>query len=229
MPVILSLIFLLLTSCSAPSYRVHPNYELLLKNVKTAGLVQPDIKVYELSAGDVEELRDDWSAEARENITKALIDKLKEKGIVVKVIKSNTPEIEEISTLFVAVNSAILDYTYGSYPIPEKVKNFYYSVGPVENILKEHKADSLILVRGFDEISTSGRKALRALSMVTSVITGQAKRAGVTALNLAFINKSGEIIWFNNVTSEGGYNLRDPKSTADLVNSLIYKLPENVK
>lgn len=223
------IILMLLISCSPPSYRVHPNLEILFKNIKTAGLIQPDIKVYELSAGDVEELRDDWSATAKENVTKALIEGLKKKGITIKLINSSSQEIEDISSLFVAVNAAILNYTYDPYPLPDKARNFYYSVGPVDKLLSEHRVDALILLRGFDEISTSGRKALRAISVVTSVITGSAKRAGYTALNLALVDKGGNIIWFNNITDEGGFNLRDPESANECINKLISNFPEHIK
>jgi len=43
------------------------------KAIKTVLFAEPEIKVYEISAGGVPELMDDWSAQGKENITKALI------------------------------------------------------------------------------------------------------------------------------------------------------------
>ncbi|MGE5892613.1 MAG: hypothetical protein ACM34I_01000 [bacterium] len=211
------------------SYRAHPSLDASLKTVKTVGLIAPDIKIYELSAGDVEELRDDWCKQGRDNVTKAVIDEFRSKKIAIKtkaLDKDSAQDLPDIQALYRAVSYSILSYTYGDFKFPEKYKNFDYSIGPIRKITDAYGVDALIFVYGYDEISSGGRKALRALSMVTGVITGYQRRAGLTAMSMALVDKSGSILWYDIDAAEGGYDLRQPDSSAKFVRALVADFPE---
>lgn len=213
-------------------YRAHPELEARMHRIKTIGIIPADVRMYELSAGDVEELRDDWSSQAQDNVTKALAAGLKERNVYAKNItvhKEFEQEIEDIQALYRTVGSSILYYTYGETPLPGKYKNFTYSVGPMEKFLDAHGVDAVVLVDGFDEISTGGRKALRTLSLVTGLITGVTKRAGMTGLSIAVVDRTGSVLWFNANAYEGGYDLRDAGSAKSLVKSVLAGLPEVTK
>ncbi len=218
--------------CAPSSYRVHPEIDTSMRNIKTIGIIPADIRVYELSAGDVEDLRDDWSDQGRENVMKATLAGLKNHNIQARSLairKGYESEMEDIQALYWAVSDSILYYTYSERGIPEKRKNFVYSVGPMKKFLDAHGVDAVLLVNGYDEISTGGRKALRALSMVTGIITGVTKRAGMTGMSAALVDKSGLVLWYNINVQEGGYDLRDADSAKGIVKLVLRDFPETIK
>jgi hypothetical protein len=235
-----SLIFLLIFlfigfSCAPPAYRVayraHPELEIRSKNIRIPGLAPPDIKIYELTAGGIQELRDDWSSMGKENVLRALIESFNKKQYRIKTITINeeiSEEMEDIQALYRAVNASILLHTYGPYVFPEKQKNFDYSIGSIEGILQRFGADAIIFVYGFDEISTSGRKALTVLSIIAGAFTGVAimPRAGITTVSVALVDASGAILWYSIRSSEGRYDLRDLDSASMLLKDILSDFPE---
>jgi hypothetical protein len=227
-----SFILVSVIGCAPASYRAHPELDTLIRNIKTIGIVHADIRVYELSAGDVEELRDDWSDQGSENVMKAVLAGLKNHNIQAKSLtirKGYEDEMEDVQALYWAVSASILNYSYSEKGIPEKRKNFVYSVGPMKKFLDAHGVDAVLLVNGYDEISTGGRKTLRALSMITSIITGVTKRAGMTGMSAGLVDKSGSVLWYNINIQEGGYDLREADSANGMVNLVLRDFPEAIK
>jgi hypothetical protein len=231
---ILCLLFIVASviGCAPASYRAHPELDTRMRSIKTIGIVPADIRIYELSAGDTEELRDDWSDQGRENVIKAALTGLKNHNVQTKSLvirKEYENEMEDVQDLYWAVSACILYYTYGDQGIPDKRKNFVYSVGPMKKFLDANGVDAVLLVSGYDEISTGGRKALRALSMVTSMITGVTKRSGMTGMSAALVDKSGSVLWYNIDVEEGGYDLRDADSAQGMVKLVLREFPESIK
>lgn len=227
-----SFIFASVIGCAPASYRAHPELDTLVRSIKTIGIIPADIRIYELSAGDVEELRDDWSDQGRENVTRAALAGLKNYNVQAKSLtirKGFEDEMEDIQALYWAVSASILYYTYNEQGIPEKRKNFVYSVGPMKKFLDAHGVDAVLLVSGYDEISSGGRKALRALSMVTGIITGVTKRSGMTGMSAALVDKSGTVLWYNINVQEGGYDLRDAGDAKGMVKVVLRDFPEAIK
>lgn len=217
--------------CAPPAYRAHPELEMRSNNITTPQLIPPDIKVYELTAGGVQELRDDWCSTGKENALKLLIEAFKEKQIEIKMIpidKDIEEELEDIQALYRAVSISILLHTYNqNFLFPEKQKNFDYSIGPIDKILHKYNADSLIFVYGSDEISTGGRKALTTAGIIIGAFTGVVitPRAGITALSVALVDPAGTILWYSIKGSQGEHDLRDYESTANLVKAILSDFP----
>jgi len=215
-------------------YRAHPEFEMLAKNIKTTGLLSPDVKIYEFTAGGLRELRDDWCAKGKENVQGALIQCFREKPLEIKPItidKEMEEEMEDIYALYRAVSISINIHTYGDFKFPEKTKKFDYSIGPIENILQQYGVDTLIFVYGFDEISTGGRKALQTIGFIASALTGVVAmpRSGITVVNVAVVDPSGTILWYNLKGSQGGYDLRDPQSAINLIKTVLSDYPGVMK
>ena len=211
-------------------YRAHPEFEMRTENIKTSGLLSPDIKIYEFTAGGVRELRDDWCAKGRENVQGALIQCFQGKPLEIKPItvdKEMEEEMEDIYALYRAVSISINTHTYGDFKFPEKMKTFDYSIGPIDKIMQKHGTDALVFVYGFDEISTGGRKALQAAGIIAGVLTGVVvmPRSGVTVVSAAMVDPSGAILWYNIKGSQGGYDLRDPQSATNFIRSIVFDYP----
>lgn len=227
-----SLSFTSLIHAEDTDYRANPELSRLKKDIKTLGMIPPDIKVYELAAGGMLELRDDWSAQAKENSAKAIADSLKEKNVDIKSLPLDRTELQEemddVQALYRTVALCINWHTYGMYPFPEKKKKFDYSVGPIEKILNAYGVDALIFVYARDEISTGGRKALNAAGIFVGIVTGAVyiPRSGITSMSVAVIDKSGTILWYNMQWSGGSYDLRDAGSASSFIQKILSNFPE---
>ncbi len=214
----------------AHRYRAHPEFETRSTQIHAAGILSPDIKIYELTAGGVRELRDDWCKIGKETVGQAAGECFSERQVQVKIIpieKESEEELEDILALYRAVSSSILSHTYGDNPFPEKVKSFEYSIGPIDSFLKRWESDALVFIVGFDEISTSGRKALTAAAMVLGALAGvvMLPGGGLTVVSMAVVDPSGDILWYNVRGSHGGHDLRDPESTRQLLKAIASDLP----
>lgn len=228
--VLVSVLSILVFACAPPAYRKHPEFEVRYKNIKDPGLIPPDVKIYEFTAGGVRELRDDWCAVGRENVLKACQKCFSEKKVLIKPLaigKESEEEMEDILALYRAVTMMIRAHAYpGPNLFPEKQKNFDYSIGPIEGVLRKCGSDSMIFVYGMEEISTGGRKALMALGMIAGALTGVyvVPRGGITLVSIAVVDSSGSIIWYN-VNSAGGHDLRNPEGAAVLVRDSLSDFP----
>ncbi len=223
--------------CAPVSYRAHPQFEMRSKDIKTTGLLSPDIKVYEFTAGGMRELRDDWCVKGKDNVQKAMMDCLMEKAFTIKPIAVDPDMEEELSDIYAlyrAVNISINLHTrIEGQQFPEKVKNFDYSIGSMEKILNRYGGDALFFVTGFDEISTSGRQVLKAVGIIAGVAVAAAgvggaiivPRSGITLVSVALVDPSGAILWYNLKANAGGYDLRQTESATKFVREVLADYP----
>jgi hypothetical protein len=214
-------------------YRAHPELGQRLPAAKTLALLPPDVKVYQLPAGGVPELMDDWSALGKKNAAEAIRKNLGEQGGY--TVKEFTPDpttdpklvqtFEEVRALVETVRATVLLHTYNPMlTLEDKRKNFRYSIGPVPELADATGADALVFVTGVDHISTAGRKAL----MVFGVLVGAASgiyvvpAGGVSQLTIAVIEpRTGDLLWFNIAGAGGGSDLRNPEAVAPLTKTLL--------
>ena len=198
---------MMLFGCASPAYRAHPEFEMRAGNLNTLGLMPCDIKAYEVSGLGLVELRDDWCVTSNKNVVNALIKSLKDKHYNIKALTIDQ-EIEEemdgIRALYRVVNKSIQLHTYGPQLFPEKGKNFEYSLGPVEEILRRSGADSLVFVSGLDHESKGGRVAF---------------------VSVAVADSSGAIVWYCVRGIKGERGLRDPEIASELVDNILASFP----
>ena len=217
-----------LSGCAPAPYRIHPDFEPRVQKMRAIGLATPDVKIYALTAGGVQELRDDWSAEGRKAVTDAVVAHFKRRHVAVKLVqpKNRESEMDDLQALYRAVSSSVLDHTYSDTErFPSKMARFEYTVGSVDKVLAGNGAQGLIIIYAFDEISTAGRKALKVLTSPLSLITGVKPRSGYSAMTAALVDTSGSVLWYNIQANEGGYDLREPGSAASFVDRLLEGLP----
>ena len=233
----LILIGLLISACATPPrYRAHPQLDTRIEKIKTITVIPLKMDVYQVTAGGVKEKMDEWCMQAKRNVLTAIEDELKLRPLL--NIKSFSEtfmsedkkiNLEQTGALFEAVNSSIIIHTYGQ-PVnrfPEKIQNFDYTLGPEVRQLSD-QTDGLLLVRGVDNISTGGRKALQAGSVVLGALVGVqvTPMLGVTAVNLALVDaNTGEVLWFNFHASAGDHDLRDPINTTAMIMDILKDFP----
>jgi len=228
----LCLLTVLITSCVPKTYRTHSEFETRIAKINSPGLLPPDVKVYEVSAGGVPELRDEWCTIGKSNVIKCLGENFQDKNCKIKHIEIDEAlhqELEDIQALYRAVDASIRAHTYeGPNKFPEKIKNFEYSLGPIKNILDKLGIDALVFFYGSDQISSGGRKAIMAASVIAGALVGiqVTPVGGMTTSSIAIVDSTGTILWFNSTAVGGAFDLRDYDSTAGLIVQLIDSLPE---
>jgi len=200
-------IFLAAFGCAQKTYRMHPQFDLTGKNYNTLGLMLCDVNAYEITGLGVVELKKEWCTIGKKNLVNALIDGLRKKNYRIKPLakdKELEEEITKIKAVYGAVSKSIQLHTYGPQLFPEKMKNFVYSLGSVERILKNSGTDSLMFVRGLDHVLKGQEEAF---------------------ISVAFVDSSGTILWYceGGIRGEGG--LRDPESASKLVKNVLASFP----
>ena len=214
---------------SGPSAKHHPESKERLGGASTIGVVPPKVVVFELSAGGARELKDDWSATARANVSAAVTNSLRAAGYDAKLLEPPAEvkdDFDEVRLLYEAVGSSIVYATYWQ-KFPAKVEKFDYSVGDVSKLLERLGVDVLAIPYGSDEISSGGRKATQAIGTIAAALlgVGAVQRGGVTSVNLAIVDRSGAVLWFNSRGAGGSFDLRDPESANAIVAKVIEELP----
>ncbi len=218
---------LVVTGCATPHYRIGPDLTGRTEAVKTLALLEPDIRIFEVSAGGVREQMDEWSRLGTENVTQAIIDRFHETPVTVKVLNregkgGDAREIKDILALYDGVSWSIFLHTYNEPTLfPDKKARFDYSVGSLEALLQRAGADALLIVQGEDEFATAGKKALNVLR----VLTGTGGRMEGTYMLAALAGRNGDILWFNFAASGGGSDLRDRDSAAGFVAATLAGFP----
>ena len=98
---------LMLSGCAPAMQSNRAELEARANKLRNIVMLAPDIKIYELSAGGMKEQRDEWGSKGKENVERAIIEKLKEKGVTLKSLKVGQDlkdEVDDIKTLYQETN-----------------------------------------------------------------------------------------------------------------------------
>ncbi len=216
----------------AVKWGLHPELTERAKAVHAIGVAPASVKIYQLSAGGVKELVSEWSDSGRRNVTSAVVAEIARKSVGAQTVdaeKETADELEDVFRLYEAIATSITWHTYpGEHLFPEKLKRFEYSVGPIDRILKKCKSDALLVVYAHDEISTGGRKALMALSSIP-LIGGAAPHRGITAVSMGLFDRSGALLWYNDLGNAGDFDLRDSRSAAAVIHHVMATFPREIR
>ena len=189
-------------------------------------LLTPDVKVNSLSAGDVKEEIPEWSEQARKIVIETVKAEMAARGRKLKILDPKTryrKTVDDVKDLHLAVMSSIYEHTIyepGNLNIfPERIAHFDYSVGSVEKLLKAYRVDGMLIIRGEDNISTSGRKALGVVSALNPFSQGQL--GGMTFLEATLTDARGDVLWFVIKWNAGDYDLRDSEEAVRFVHDMF--------
>jgi hypothetical protein len=155
------------------------------------------------------ELRDDWCALGKKNLEEALVEKFRKKQYSIYPPCGDSEvqkELREIQSLYAQVNKSVQLHSYGPQVFPEKVTRFEYGMGSIQRLVEACGTDSLVFVNGFDQVSPHNPK---------------------TYVSIAVADSSGTILWYSVKGSKGGYELKDPSSTAMLVEEILSSFPKS--
>ncbi|HEX8908406.1 MAG TPA: hypothetical protein VF805_04355 [Anaeromyxobacteraceae bacterium] len=198
--------------------RVRPDADGWRSGVRTVAIM-PAIRIYEVSAGEVREQRDDWSAESTRSVAKALSAGLAERGFTPRLLdpkaEKSDPELREVRLLYEEVGDSVFLLAYPPFASEHVLKHFEYEVGPLDRVLGRARADALLVAYGRSDVSTTGRRVTRALF---------GGRPELNLLTLGLLDRKGHLVWFD-VAGNGFVDLRDGEMVARLAQGMLQQLP----
>ncbi len=217
-------LFVLPCTTSEAAPRTRPDLVSRLASIRTVGLIPPEIRIFEFSAGGMLEQRDDWSSAGKENLARGIVRAFEERRIVITPLtieEGRKEEIEDIQALYRAVVMSILLHSDGPNAFPKERQRFDFTLGSLEPVLDAFGVDALLFVYGRDEISTGGRKTLAVLGLAAGV----ALRPGISILGIGLVDRSGELLWYNSDYSAGHADFRDPESASKFSQGVLSAFP----
>ncbi len=180
-----SLLFLIVLILTSPNmgraeFRGHPDLASKAPTIKTIFVVSPLIDMYELGAGGQSEAIPEWSQAASANVRQALLNEFAKREqlhvtawdeqVLAAALRSN---YEQSLLLFNIVSEAILAHAILAN-VRSGVRTAFFPESAILHLIRWGKdvtelapnVDAFLFVRGFDQRSTSGRKALGVLAAI---------------------------------------------------------------
>ncbi len=220
-------------SACGPSLREQSrmDFDNQIRSIKTIGMLDPDMMIYELSAGGVRELMDEWVEAATQNFSAVLKKELQGKGLKVKPIALEaSSDDEEISYLFRAITESMKwNKTYRNLSICEDVRICKdFSLGPLDPIFNKHKIDALLVVFGVNEMETAARTKARKRSKALTAFVRVATRVSISSLggpgtyvSMALVDRNGSVLWYTGASSNRAYDLRDEVKVSEVTKRML--------
>lgn len=202
--------------CS-PYHHARPDAERWRAGVRKVGVLSA-VRVVEVLPGHVNELHEEWTAQAARNVVSALTDGLRARGLTPKVMSwKGDEDLDDVRLLYAEVAEAIWQYTYPPFPFEHKLARFEYAVGPIGRILDRAGADVLVVAAGGDHVGSDGRKY--------SVLAGSQAWA---LLTLGLVDREGNVVWFD-LRGGAGIDLRNDADVRTSVEQMLNELPGTVQ
>jgi hypothetical protein len=199
-------------------------------------LAQPDIRVHEISAGEVVEEVDEWSKKASEAAAKS-IEALAPSTVPFELVQpaklsdAERASLEQYSALYALVAGSAYGAQHSQFEAwRTRASDFDYTLGPgMGDVAKTAKLDAVVFVVGTDYISSASRKAAMALGVALAILGGgryvgpESKPAFLSAGVVDM--HTGELLWYSTELRRGSDDLRDPAVVKSLVDDLFKTYP----
>lgn len=214
-----------LGSLRAESRNLAPGFAGLPKGA-TIAVMQPDIELFSISAGGVQEPKADWTESALKNVQMALHGKAAGLDLTVRELsESDADDLEEINALHAAVAQSISRHHIfgGIFSLPTKDGKLDWSLGEAVLPLREKSgSDYALFIWMRDSYASTERKvAMVALALLGVGITGGFQVGYASLVDL----HSGRVLWFNQLIRGSG-DLREAEPANETVTALLKNFPE---
>lgn len=197
-----------------------------IETIRTIGIVQPDIKVFELSEDGVAVMAGVSEAAAK-NSAKEIAVFLKSKRFKVVLIEPNLKtmkELQEVRALSKAIHKNLQEFWN---PMANAQPP---SLGAIETLADHYGVEAFIFMDGFEvhkEEKTPLSKTLATLAVGTLYGPGALPRQNRSRACVSLANINGTIIWasFRDETVSLRENFKEPENTKRLVRGLLSRFP----
>ena len=202
-------------------------------------LVEPDIELYLVTAGGLQEPRKEWSDTARALYPTEVHAQLGGKQVELKPdydvpdTLDPTSQLGQIMRLNQAVAMSITQYSQPGTTLATKKDakgkpRMDWSLGPGVSALREQTgADYALFTYVRDSYASGGRTALRVFGFIVGAALGGGLDIGggvqVGVATLVDL-RTGQVVWYNLLANQSG-DLRDQKGASKTVQQMLQKLP----
>lgn len=192
-------------------------------------LMRPSIKVGAQSTGGMFEPNADWTAQARENIERALSGAQRKLGNTVESYAENATEdpqlLAQYNNLFSTLAGSVIEYQFfRGNRLPTKIRKgeFEWSIGPeIASLPGLEGADYALFITTEDHYGSTGRKLLQ----LAAAMGGVSVTSGIHIGYAGLIDvKTGELMWLNADYKMGG-DVRTPEGANKRVTQLLEGFP----
>ncbi|MFC5302787.1 hypothetical protein [Azospira restricta] len=209
----------------ADARNLAPGFGIVPKGSRLV-VMQPDIELFELSAGGVQEPKADWTEAALHHTQAALRNKTVALGLQLREISDDeADELAEINTLHAAVARSIsLHHMWGgNFALPTKGGRLDWSLGDaVAPIRTLTGADYALFVWMRDSYASAERK----VTMVAMALLGVGLVGGMQVGYASLVDlQSGRVLWFNQLLRGNG-DLREAGPAAETIGALLANFPK---
>ena len=193
-------------------------------------LIEPDIILFEMTAGGLEEPRADWTEAARVNVGRKLDEMLQKSGDKLipyqpqEKAQDRMHDYDQILKLHEVVGQSVLIHKYISiYNLPTKEGCFDWTLGECVNALKKDTGtDYALFVYLRDSYASPGRVAVM---VVAAAVFGVGIPGGMQLGFASLVDlQTGQIVWFNRLASPVG-DLRTPEAAEKAIQELLMNIP----
>lgn len=210
----------------APS-RSHPELVARIAHIRTVALVDPEFRMFELTASNQPVFRPDWTDQSRAALIAALTETLREHGLALRPFDPAQPErkaeLEEVRLLYGAVAAAVTQATFVNQ-FPAKRARFEYPLGDLTRLLGDEPIDAFLFVHGSGTVSSSGRRTVQALMAASIGVYS----TGVDRISVGLVDRAGDLLWFGAHASTHS-DLRYEQSVAQFASVLLGELPRVIR
>ena len=192
-------------------------------------LMRPSIKVGAQSTGGMFEPNADWTAQARDNLDKALEAAQAKLGNSVVAYDDATPGdpviLNQYRSLFSSLAGSVIEYQFfrgNRLPTKKRKDQFDWSIGPdIAQLPGLRNADYVLFVTTEDHYGSTGRKILQ----IAAALGGVSVKSGVHKGYAGLIEvKTGQLVWLNADYAMGG-DVRTPDGAIKRVSQLLEGFP----
>lgn len=223
--VVLAIAVLAVNTARAESRNLATDFSGLPKGA-TIALMQPDIELFSLSAGGVQEPKADWTEAALKHVQDSLHSRAAGLGLTVRELSENdADDLAEVNALHAAVARSIALHHMmgGNFALPTKSGKLDWSLGDAVVPLREKSgSDYALFIWMRDSYASAERKVtMVVLAMLGVGITGGFQVGYASLVDL----RTGQVLWFNQLVRGTG-DLREAEPANETVTALLKNFPE---
>lgn len=183
-----------------------------------------DMELFSISAGGLEEPREDWTEAAQKNFAAAMAAERPLLGDrVVTLDAAQADEFAPITNLHRAVADAItMHHARNGLKLATKGDRLDWSLGDAVRPLKERTGADYALFTWIRDSYASGERkaAMLAMALLGAISIGGEQQGYASLVDL----NTGRVVWFNQLDRMSG-DLRDPEPARETVETLLKGFP----
>jgi hypothetical protein len=188
------------------------------------GFVQPEVNIFQVSAGGVMEKVEKWCDSACDNTQTAIQEYF---GGKLKMIQPDEfepelkEELEDIQGLYGTIGVTIARTFVWSGVFPKKYRRFDYALGDMNDLFDRLDVDALLFVRGSDRIKTGGRKAFEVVALLAAGYVD----SRASYMEMGLVGRSGKLLWYKIVSSVPKADFREPEGAKAYTDTVLEDFP----